>query len=82
MSTVKRVSDKPYSLPPNPSWVTFERTDGDESLWPPASKTRPETDSDGHVNYMRPLEDDDAANLRWRHGIGMAVARQLDLPGM
>ena len=82
MSSKSRVSDKTYSLPPNPSWITFERTDGDESLWPHISKTRPEIDSDGHVNYLRPVELDESASLRWRHGIGMAVARQLELPGM
>jgi hypothetical protein len=75
------VTDKPYPLPPNPSWIVFERSDGDQNLWPDESKTRQVIDVDGHVNYFRPVDIDEASSIRWRHGVALAVARQLELPG-
>ena len=61
------------------SELGFPRTDGDSSLWP--SNTRRIVDRDGQVNYMHPLEPDDAQCIRWREELGRLVAEKIGLPG-
>jgi Transcription-silencing protein, cryptic loci regulator Clr2 len=59
--------------------LAFERTDGDENLWP--SNTKRLVDSEGHVNYMQPVELNDDWSVRWRKSIGSAFATLMKLPG-
>ena len=61
------------------SELGFPRTDGDSSLWP--SDTRRIVDRGGQVNYMHPLELDDAQCIKWREDIGRQVAKKIGLPG-
>jgi hypothetical protein len=73
------VSSKAYALPPDPSWLEFERSDGDESTWP--SKTARVVDHEGCVNFMDIVGLDDSHSARWRHSVGKEVAKLLGLPG-
>jgi hypothetical protein len=76
-----RTFSNKHSLPANPHWVEFPRSDGDEQLWP-KNRTRV-VDSDGQVNFMRrvPL-DEPGPSVKWRTDIAIALARALNWPGM
>lgn len=65
-------------MPKETHELDFERTDGEESLWP--TNTRRIVDADGHVNYMHPVALDDEWAVRWRKSIGGGVADLLKLP--
>jgi hypothetical protein len=45
-----------HTLPPNPEFLDFERTDGDAKQWP--TNTNEVVDGGGDVNYMKPLGSD------------------------
>ena len=79
MSARRQYSDK-HALPANPTWVEFERSDGDENNWP--SNTTRIVDREGHVNFMLPLEINESVCLKWRTEVGAAVAVALKWPGM
>ena len=65
--------------PTNVSYIEFEYSDGDSSVWP--ENTTRLVDNDGHVNFFEFLPLENAKNLQWRTGIGEAVAKDLNLPG-
>jgi len=68
-----------HALPPNPAWIEFERSDGDQSLWPP--NTTKSVDREGHVNYMRVASVDDPLSIKWRVEVGKALGNLMELPG-
>jgi hypothetical protein len=68
-----------HALPANPTWVEFERSDGDESNWPP--NTTKVVDREGHVNYMRVAAIDEALSIKWRVEVGKALAGFMKLSG-
>jgi hypothetical protein len=68
-----------HALPANPSWIEFERTDGDQSLWP--TNTTKNVDREGHVNYMRVSAIDESLSIKWRVEVGKALAIIMELPG-
>jgi hypothetical protein len=78
MSARRQYSDK-HALPANPAWVEFERSDGNESLWP--SNTTRIVDGEGHVNFMLPLDINEPMCIKWRTEVGAAVAVALRLLG-
>jgi hypothetical protein len=67
-----------HTLPPNPEFLDFERTDGDAKQWP--TNTREVVDADGNVNYMKPLGPDEGSSINWRYQIAMKVAEKLGRP--
>jgi hypothetical protein len=68
-----------HTLPPNPAWIEFERSDGDQNLWP--QNTTKSVDREGHVNYMRVAPLDDPLCIKWRVESGKALANLMELPG-
>ncbi|KZP25538.1 hypothetical protein FIBSPDRAFT_783082 [Athelia psychrophila] len=68
-----RGASKQHVIPPNPKWVEFESSDGDESLWP--TNTTEVVDREGHVNYMRPAVLDEALSIKWRVEVARGVAK-------
>ncbi|KAF7985154.1 hypothetical protein HWV62_7724 [Athelia sp. TMB] len=62
-----------HSMPPNPKWIEFENSDGDESLWP--TNTTEVVDREGHVNYMRPAALDESLSIKWRVEVAKGVAK-------
>ena len=66
------------TLPPNPEFLDFERTDGDAKQWP--TNTKEVVDADGNVNYMKPLNLDDGPSIHWRCQLGMKIAERLGKP--
>ncbi|KAA1470251.1 hypothetical protein DENSPDRAFT_817793 [Dentipellis sp. KUC8613] len=66
-----------HALPSNPQWLEFERSDGDESLWP--TNTECVVDHEGQVNYMRPVDDDESSSVHWRTQIAKKVAEKLGM---
>lgn len=68
-----------HALPQNPIWIEFERTDGDQTQWPP--NTTRIVDREGHVNYMRVASIDEPLSLKWRVEVGKALASLLNKPG-
>ncbi|KAI0766707.1 hypothetical protein BD413DRAFT_569971 [Trametes elegans] len=67
-----------YTLPENPHWLEFDRSDGDSSLLP--KNTKKIIDSDGQVNFMRPVPLDESLAIMWRVGIGGQLAVRMGLP--
>ncbi|KAI0741615.1 hypothetical protein C8Q80DRAFT_145059 [Daedaleopsis nitida] len=67
-----------HALPDNPSWLEFPRSDGDVRALP--KNTTKIVDSEGEVNYMRPIAMDESLAILWRVSVGAAVATRLGLP--
>ena len=67
-----------HTLPPNPEFLDFERTDGDAKQWP--TNTKEVVDNAGDVNYMKPLGSDDSSDVHWRCQVAMKVAERLGKP--
>lgn len=67
-----------HTIPPNPDFLEFERTDGDAKQWP--TNTQEVVDGDGQVNYMKPLGPDDSSNIHWRCQVAMKAAERLGRP--
>ena len=67
-----------HTLPLNPEFLDFERTDGDAKQWP--SNTKEVIDADGNVNYMKPIGPDDSPSIHWRSQIAMKIAERLGKP--
>ncbi|KAI0705202.1 hypothetical protein BC835DRAFT_1314941 [Cytidiella melzeri] len=74
--SVRKIGNQ-HSLPPNPEWVEFPRTDGDESTWPQAT-TRIVTG--GEVNYYRIVDTDESLSIMWRKTVGPKIAEAMGLP--
>ncbi|KAH0836747.1 hypothetical protein J3R83DRAFT_8483 [Lanmaoa asiatica] len=67
-----------HILPPNPTFIDFPVSDGDESQWP--TNTTRVVDSEAHVNYMRPVPIDESLSIKWRCEVGASLALQLRKP--
>ncbi|KAI0255913.1 hypothetical protein BJV78DRAFT_1279127 [Lactifluus subvellereus] len=67
-----------HTLPTNPVYLEFERTDGNAKQLP--TNTKEVVDKDGQVNYMKPLGPEDSSNIHWRCQIAMKVAEKLGKP--
>jgi hypothetical protein len=74
-----RQLNQTHTLPPNPHWIEFVRTDGNADRLPRDTTFNP--DSQGHVNFMRPVTDDESASIGWRIAFGKALASKLGMPG-
>jgi len=53
-----------FSLPPNPKYIDFPRSDGTQTTWP--SDTTRVVDHEGCVNYYDPLPLHHVQHIRWR----------------
>ena len=69
-----------HTLPPNPVYLDFEKTDGDPKQLP--TNTTEVVDADGQVNYMKPVGLDDSSNVHWRCQVAVKVAERLGRPRM
>lgn len=67
-----------HTLPSSPEFLEFERTDGDAKQWP--TNTKEVVDSDGQVNYMKPLGPNDSSDIHWRCQIAMKAAERMGKP--
>ncbi|OSD04794.1 hypothetical protein PYCCODRAFT_1406971 [Trametes coccinea BRFM310] len=67
-----------HTLPDNLSWLEFPRSDGDPSVLP--KNTKQVVDSDGQVNFMRPVPLDESLAIGWRVSVGAALATRMGLP--
>ncbi|KAF9466099.1 hypothetical protein BDZ94DRAFT_1158717 [Collybia nuda] len=76
--SARRISDKPVSVPENATFLEFERSDGDRRTWP--TNTTPIVDSEGHVNFMQPVDLESSSAIRWRIGAGQGAAVALERP--
>jgi hypothetical protein len=68
-----------HALPSNPSFLEFEKSDGDSALWP--HNTTKVVDAEGCVNFMQHVALDEPMSIKWRVGVGAAVSSILGLPG-
>ncbi|KAF9240636.1 hypothetical protein BU15DRAFT_87549 [Melanogaster broomeanus] len=73
-----RVISSGHVLPPNPAFIDFPVSDGDEGQWP--TNTTRILDSEGHVNYMRAVPSDESLCIKWRCEVGASLASQLKKP--
>ncbi|KAJ8695270.1 hypothetical protein PTI98_007877 [Pleurotus ostreatus] len=78
MSARIRTHSAKYSLPPNPEWVQILASDGDSSTWP-VNTTRV-VDTEGHVNFMDPVDYDHPICKKWQVEVGRAIALAKELP--
>ena len=69
-----------HALPANPVYLDFGKTDGDAKQLP--TNTREVVDTDGQVNYMKPLGLEDSSNIHWRYQIAMKIAERMGKPCM
>jgi hypothetical protein len=76
----RRIADKGVTLPDNPHFLEFERSDGDSRTWP--ANTTQTVDGDGHVNFMQYVEIEAVSAIKWRLGAGKGAATALELPGV
>lgn len=68
-----------FTLPDNPTFIEFPRSDGDSSRRPP--NTTRIVDSERHVNYMEALDLDTPMAKKWRTQIADAVSLRLNWDG-
>ena len=68
-----------YVLPDNPEWIVFPRSDGDAKVLP--KNTQRIVDSQGEVNFMRPISLEESSSVMWRVSVGSQVAIKLNYPG-
>ncbi|KAI0825812.1 hypothetical protein BC629DRAFT_1450686 [Irpex lacteus] len=73
---VRRIGNN-HTLPPNPEWVDFPRSDGDQETWP---KTTSRVVVDGEVNFFRPVGLDESLSIMWRKAVGPKIAAVMGLP--
>ncbi|KAF7794256.1 hypothetical protein EIP86_005389 [Pleurotus ostreatoroseus] len=79
MSVRRSLGSRQHAIPADVIWLDFPRTDGDNSSWP---KNQSEVvDSEGHVNFMRPMSVDENTGVLWRKVVGKFVAQKLGKPG-
>ncbi|KAI0675704.1 hypothetical protein C8Q78DRAFT_1150133 [Trametes maxima] len=67
-----------HTLPENPQWIEFPRSDGDTRALP--KNTKRIVDGDGQVNFMRPADLDESLAINWRIGVGSQLAARMGLP--
>ncbi|KAH9072082.1 hypothetical protein EDB83DRAFT_2220334 [Lactarius deliciosus] len=67
-----------HTLPPDPVYLDFGKSDGDTKQLP--TNTKEVVGADGQVNYMKPLELDDSSNIHWRSQVAMKIAERLGRP--
>ncbi|KAF8269802.1 hypothetical protein EI94DRAFT_1724363 [Lactarius quietus] len=67
-----------HTLPANPVYLEFGKSDGDTKQLP--ANTKEVVDADGQVNYMKLLTLDDSSNIHWRTQIAMKVAERMGKP--
>ncbi|KAH9852646.1 hypothetical protein C2E23DRAFT_824673 [Lenzites betulinus] len=67
-----------HTLPENPEWIEFPRSDGNYALLP--KNTEQVVDGDGHVNYMRPVGLEESQAILWRVAVGSQLAVRMGLP--
>ncbi|CDO69634.1 hypothetical protein BN946_scf184851.g22 [Trametes cinnabarina] len=67
-----------HTIPENPTWLEFPRSDGDPSVLP--RNTKQVVDSEGQVNFMRPVPLDESLAIGWRVSVGAALAVRMGLP--
>lgn len=78
MSARIRTHSTKYSLPPSPEWVQILASDGDRNTWP-VNTTRV-VDTEGHVNFMDPVDYDHPICRKWQVEVGRAIAIAKELP--
>ncbi|KAJ7066548.1 hypothetical protein C8F01DRAFT_1019945 [Mycena amicta] len=67
-----------HALPNNPLYIDFLRSDGDRRTWP--SHTTEVVDDEGNVNFMRAVPLDEPLAVKWRTGVGDAIAMHFNYP--
>ena len=67
-----------HVIPDNPHWIEFPRSDGSTSHLP--KNTTKIVDSEGQVNYMRPVGMEESLSNLWRVAVGSAMATRLGMP--
>ena len=75
---VRAFGNTKHTLPDNPTWIEFKRTDGDPNRWPTDTTLVVRS---GEVNYYRVVPDDESQAINWRKTIAKAVAMKMGMPG-
>ena len=69
---------RPVQEASTPRFIEIAATDADPSRWP--ENTVSTVDTEGNVNFMRPIPLQHEAALKWRIVIGQALAKVLNYP--
>lgn len=70
-TTMPRRSTVQHTIPQNPLFVAFPKTDGDKARWP--RNTMEVVGNDGQVNYMVPHEEDSSLAIKYRVEVAIAL---------
>ena len=65
--------------PADARWIEFPRTDGGRDKWPVFTNER---DTNGNINFFRPMHIDEKSAVDWRKKIGKHLAELLHYSGM
>lgn len=57
--------------PTDARWIEFPKTDGDRQRWPVFTGER---DTDGNINFFRPVHIDEKSAVDWRKKVGKQIA--------
>ncbi|TFK39812.1 hypothetical protein BDQ12DRAFT_628755 [Crucibulum laeve] len=76
MST-RRVAEQRIELPENPTYLEFQRTDGNANNWP--SNTTRIVDHEGEVNFMQYQDLSSPPAMRWRLQVAKAISIELGM---
>lgn len=76
---VSLASTQTTPVPSDALLLNFSRSDGEPSNWP-TPNPGPARDSDGKLNYYRPVDLNERGSVDWRKKIGSTVAGLLKLP--
>jgi hypothetical protein len=71
------------TMPENPTWIEFNRSDGHSDHWPTTTKPKLDDDQVGYINYYRlvPVNDSEPGRgIKWRRSIATSLAQSMKLP--
>lgn len=74
----RRISEK-FSLSATPTFLEFQRSDGNANLWP--TNTTRIVDQEGHVNFMQVMGLESPVVMKWRSLAAKAIALELGMAG-
>ena len=75
-----RVLNSTLEPPPaDARWIEFPRTDGNPDKWPVFTGER---DTNGAINFFRPIHIDEKSAVDWRKKVGKHLAELLNYSGI
>jgi len=78
-STTRTINSTVEPPPADARWIEFPNTDGSHHKWPEFTGER---DTDGNINFLRPVHIDEKSAVDWRKKVGKYLAEVCNYSGM